>query len=141
MMDTLFISGRKRRLYDNNTTIIPCSNRGSVICGRDSSLLDKLKIAPAVTDNGGIDFNYLDLSFSENRSEEIVGERRDLLVKPGSTKVKLYGDLVEHLNADKYVFITGCFDHLEIWKPEDWKEYLKGFMDDAYEELFEKLIR
>tara|TARA_Y100000310_G_scaffold267555_2_gene279606 strand:- start:2695 stop:3114 length:420 start_codon:yes stop_codon:yes gene_type:complete len=139
-METIFISGRKRRLYDNNTTIIPCSSRGSVICGRDGSLLDKLKIAPAVADKEGIDFNYLDLSFSENKSEEIVGERRDLLVKPGSTKVKLYGDLVEHINADKYVFITGCSDHIEIWKLENWKEYLKGIAD-AYEELFEKLIR
>ena len=128
-----FISGYKRKLYGDNTVVIPCSRRGSVICGSRRSLLDNMKIAPAKVENK--DFNYLDLFFSGEESHEIVGEVEDLVMKQGTGRIKLSKNLIDHIGAERELFITGCLNHIEIWKPESWDENMKNFSLNDYEKL------
>ena len=128
-----FISGHTRKLYIDNTVIIPCSNRGSVICRNRISLLDNMKIAPARVENEK--FNYLDLFFSGRESSEVIGDAEELVLKPGTSRIKLSKSLIDHVGVERELFITGCSDHIEIWKPEDWNEYMKDFSGEKYDEF------
>lgn len=54
-------------------------------------------------------------------------------------RIGLPKKLVEYAEIDKKVLIIGVGDHIEIWSPEKYEEYIKSF-DESYEDVAAKVM-
>ena len=54
-------------------------------------------------------------------------------------RISLPKKLIEYASIDKKVLIIGVGDHIEIWSPEKYDEYIKSF-DESYEDVAAKVM-
>jgi MraZ protein len=75
----------------------------------------------------------------QRRYIRIVGANASDSKVDAQGRIALPRNLLNTLGVDKNVIIIGAFDHIEIWKPEAYQEFMgKG---PSYEEVAEQIFR
>ena len=75
----------------------------------------------------------------ERRYIRIVGANASDSKVDAQGRIALPRNLLNELNIDKNIVIIGAFDHIEVWKPEAYEEFMKK--GPSYEEVAERIFR
>lgn len=75
----------------------------------------------------------------ERRYIRIVGAYASDSRVDAQGRIALPRNLLDQLGIEKNIVIIGAFDHIEIWKPETYDEFMKR--GPSYEEIAEQIFR